>query len=425
MSPFRLLSLLVLLLTALPGLAQPAPAPAPTAPGKPLAVYFFDVGQGDAALVVSPTGKTVLIDGGPPEAGEHLAARLRQLVQAPLDLVILTHPHLDHLGSMKDAIGAVGARRYMDPGFDHPSAAYRDLLEYVGQEVGQVMTPEPNPQTPESFLTIGLGEGALLTVYWPRYPREPFLKSTRSDVNSNSIVMRLTYGRTAFFFTGDAEPDTEEALLRKQVDYTSTVLKVAHHGGKHSSTEAFLAAVKPKAAVISCAARNDYGHPTPEALSRLEATGARVFRTDQHGEVKAVSDGTTVTLQAEKGDTSRFVVPGEVRTATASASPAPTSPTPRPVPAVAPPASARSGKETILASGRLPAPASTPAPAAVESPPAPAPTNVLRFVSLKGSEVFHREDCSTLKRAKTKERKVYTSRATAARERRPAEDCNP
>ncbi|MBN1206931.1 MAG: MBL fold metallo-hydrolase [Myxococcaceae bacterium] len=410
----RLLSLLALLLTASRALAQPSAAPPSTA--RPLTVHFFDVGQGDAALIVSPAGKTVLIDGGPPEAGERLASRLRQLVRGPLDLVILTHPHLDHLGSMRDAIQAVGARRYMDPGFDHPSAAYRDLLEFMGREVGQVMTAEPNSQAPDSFLTVGLGEGAVLTIYWPRSPLEPFLKSTRSDANSNSIVTRLTYGRTAFFFTGDAEPDTEAALLRYPVDYTSTVLKVAHHGGKHSSTEAFLAAVRPKAAVISCAERNEYGHPTPEALERLAAAGARVFRTDQDGEIQAVSDGNTVTLQAEKGDTAPLVVPGEggpaPAPASASASVASAS---APAPAI----SARAGREAVPAGYRPP----TPVPSA--RPAAEPPSSALRFVSLKDSDVFHREDCSVLKRAKTQERKVYTSRATAARERRPAKDCNP
>lgn len=403
----RLLSLLVLLLSALPALAQPSSSPS----GKPLTVYFIDVGQGDSALIVSPTGKTVLIDGGPPEARQHLASRLRELVHAPLDLVILTHPHLDHLGGLKDAIQAVGAKRFMDSGFDHPSAAYRDLLDYVGKEVGEVMTPEPNPQDPNSFLTVGLGEGAALTIYWPRHPQEPFLKNTRSDPNSNSIVTRLTYGKTAFWFSGDSEPDTEAALLRKQVDYTSTVLKVAHHGGRFSSTEPFLAAVKPKAAVISCGVGNDYGHPTAEALSRLAAVGARVFRTDQDGEVKAVSDGNTVTLQAEKGNTSRFVAQGEVRPSAASAGPAPTSS------AGTAPATLRGKGNTATASGKTPAPS--------ESQPAPLPPSNMRFVSLKGSEVFHREDCATLKRAKTKERTVYTSRAAAARDHRPAEDCNP
>ena len=416
MSLFRLLSLLLVLFTASSGLAQPAPAP--TASGKPLTVYFFDVGQGDAALIVSPTGKTVLIDGGPPEAGEHLAARLKQLVRGPLDLVILTHPHLDHLGSLRDAVLAVGAKRYMDPGFDHSSDAYRDLLEFMGKEVDQVMTPEPNPQAPNTFLTVGLGEGVVLTVYWPRSPHEPFLQNTRSDANSNSIVTRLTYGKTAFFFTGDSEKDTEEALLRHRTDLTSTVLKVAHHGGKHSSTQEFLEAVKPKAAVISCSHDNEYGHPTPEALERLSSVGAQVFRTDRNGEIKAVSDGVTVTLQTEQGTPSRVVLPGEVRPLGTSSSPAP-APATASAPkssksAPAAPPQTRAGGETVSAGFKAPV-----------SAPAPAPKSGSSFVSLKGSEVFHREDCSTLKRAKTKERTVYPSRAAATRERRPAEDCKP
>lgn len=386
----RLLSVLVLLLAASVGLA--APAPASSAAGKPLTVHFFDVGQGDAALIISPTGKTVLIDAGPPEAGTRLARRLRELVQGPVDLVILTHPHLDHLGGMTKALQAVGARRFMDPGFDHPSDAYRDLLDFVGKSVGQVMVPAPNPQTPESLLTVGLGEGVTLTVLWPRRPQEEFLDNTRSDANSNSIVTKLTYGKTAFFFTGDAEPDTEAALLRKNLDFTSTVLKVAHHGGKHSSTKAFLAAVKPKAAVISCGAGNDYGHPTSEALERLGAVGARVFRTDRDGEVVATSDGTRVTLKAAKGAPVSFA--GEVK--------------PGPV-ALGP----------ILPGGAAPK-----GRAEVKGTEGPTKKKGSRFASLKGSKVFHREDCSTLQRSKNA-RIEYPSREAALKERRPAEDCDP
>jgi hypothetical protein len=263
---------------------------------------------------------------------------------------------------------------------------------------------------------VGLGEGTVLTVYWPRYPHEPFLKSPRSDANANSIVTRLTYGKTAFFFTGDSEPDTEQALLRQRTDFTSTVLKVAHHGSKHSSTQEFLAAVKPKAAVISSREGNEYGHPTPEALERLAAVGAQVFRTDRHGEIKAVSDGVTVTVQAEQGSPSRKVFPGEVRplVAASGSSPAPASAS-APKNPTSPPATsrqARAGGETVPAGWKPPA-------------PAPAPSSGPSFVSLKGSEVFHREDCATLKRAKTKERTVYPTRAAAARERRAAEDCKP
>nr|WP_225937566.1 ComEC/Rec2 family competence protein [Myxococcus sp. RHSTA-1-4] len=394
-----MLTLLVLLLASLPGLAAAPPA------GKPLTVYFFDVGQGDAALVVSPTGKTVLIDGGPPEAREHLARRLRALVKEPLDLVILTHPHLDHLGGLTQALKAVGAKRFMDPGFDHPSDAYKELLDFVGGTVGQVMNPEPNPKAPQTLLTIGLGEGASLTVLWPRVPQEPFLDNTRSDPNSNSIVAKLTYGTTAFLFTGDAEPETEAALLQKRIDFSSTVLKVAHHGGRHSSTAAFLAAVNPKAAVISCGAGNDYGHPTLEALERLEVAGAHVFRTDQDGEVVAVSDGTTVTVRPERGAAPR-VVPGGVKPGPVALGPiVPTPQRSR--------ASTRGGGTT---------PPERPADGTLTDARGGAVEQ--RFVSLKGSKVFHREDCATLKRSKS-ERTVYPSRSAAMRERRPAEDCHP
>ncbi|MFP2910838.1 ComEC/Rec2 family competence protein [Pyxidicoccus sp. 3LFB2] len=407
-SPARLLSLLVLLLASLPGLAAAPPAPA----GKPLTVYFFDVGQGDAALVVSPTGKTVLIDAGPPEAREPLARRLKELVKEPLDLVILTHPHLDHLGGMAHALRAVGAKRFMDPGFDHPSDAYRDLLNYVGGAVGQVMTPEPSAQSPQTLLTIGLGEGTQLTVLWPRVPQEPFLDNTRSDPNSNSIVAKLTYGKTAFLFTGDAEPDTEAALLQKRIDFSSTVLKVAHHGGRHSSTAPFLSAVKPKAAVISCGAGNDYGHPTLEALERLDASGARVFRTDVDGEVVAVSDGTAVTLRAGKGRAAPLVVAGTVKAGPVALGPIlPSTQSARSARGEAPEVSTRGGSATSTARDTAETSSRTEAASG-------------DFVSLKGSKVFHRESCRTLKRSKS-ERTVYPSRAAAMRERRPAEDCHP
>ncbi|MCP3103238.1 MBL fold metallo-hydrolase [Myxococcus sp. K15C18031901] len=410
MSFARLSCVLALLLTSLPSLAAEA---LPTAgPGKPLTVYFFDVGQGDAALVVSPTGKTVLIDGGPPESREKLAARLKELVSGPLDLAILTHPHLDHLGGFIPALRAVGARRFMDPGFNHPSEAYRDLLQFVGESVGQVMTPTPNPAAPHTLLTIGLGEGVSLTVLWPRVPQEPFLAGTRSDANSNSIVAKLTYGRTAFLLVGDAEPDTEATLLQKPLDLTATVLKVAHHGGRHSSTAPFLQAVKPQAAVISCGARNDYGHPSPETLERLAGVGARVFRTDQDGEVVASSDGRTIALRAHGGTGPLLVVPGEL--------------TPGPI-ALGPVEATPRGQEP----GRK---ASEPkreavviergASGATKEGASATPATNERYISLKNSKVFHKESCSTLKRSKS-ERTFYTNRDAALRERRPAEDCHP
>ena len=360
----RLLPLLCALLAG----GALAAAPPPTPP--PLTVHFFDVGQGDAALIVSPAGRTVLIDGGPPEAGRALAARLRTLVKGPLDLVILTHPHLDHLGGLPAALKAVGAKRFMDPGFDHPSRAYAKLLDEVGARVGQVLTPVPDPRNPDALVQVGLGEGVSLSILWPRAPQQPFLGHTRSDANSNSIILRLTYGTTALLFMGDAEEATEERLLADGRTLTASVLKVAHHGGGYSSSVPFLQAVQPRYAIVSCGKGNDYGHPSPAALQRLKAAGAQVLRTDQQGEVTVVSDGAQVRVSAQR--------------------PAPGAS------AVKPPGAGKA-----------------------------APAHKLRYVALKGSPVFHREDCPALARATTKERTVYSTREAAAREHRPAKDCNP
>lgn len=267
-------------------------------PLPPLIVRFFDVGQGDAAWVASPEGKTVLIDGGPPEARSALTERVKTLTKRPIDLVILTHPHLDHLGGLAAVLTAFGAQRYLDPGFDHPSTSYLKLLRVVRAKVPHALTVTAESRT--AWQTIGLGSGATLTVLWPRSPVEPFLSGTRSDANANSVVSRLSYGKTSFLFAGDAEPNTERRLLAGTADVQSTVLKVGHHGGHYSSTRSFLARVHPRAAVISCGANNEYGHPAPETLGRLRAAGAEVFRTDQDGEIVASSDGEAVTLSATR-----------------------------------------------------------------------------------------------------------------------------
>jgi beta-lactamase superfamily II metal-dependent hydrolase len=170
----RLLLVFLLLGTALASAAGALPRPEP---GK-LNVYFFDVGQGDSSLIVSPTGRTILVDGGPPEAGHALLEKLSGLVSGPLDLVVLTHPHLDHLGGLEGVVKRFGARRYFDPGFDHPSTPYRRLLDAVGAKGIQYV--EPRLDASGAPMTIGLGEGASLTVLWPRRPAEPFLSGTRS-----------------------------------------------------------------------------------------------------------------------------------------------------------------------------------------------------------------------------------------------------
>jgi beta-lactamase superfamily II metal-dependent hydrolase len=325
------------------------------------------VGQGDAALIRSPAGRTVLVDGGPPQADDLLLRRLPALVQGPLDLVVLTHPHLDHLGGLPRVLQGVGARRFLDPGFEQPSESYRDLLALLARLKIPLRQPTLDPARPGQPVTIGLGEGASLTVLWPRRPVEPFLANTRSDANANSVVMRLTHGNVHVLFTGDAEPDTEERLLELGAPLRAQVLKVGHHGSRWASSAPFLAQVRPEVAVISAGRGNDYGHPTPEALERLRAVGARVLRTDLAGELRLESDGTRVRVE-------------------------PVGP--------APPAAPGGGTPQA---------------------PAPAPG----YTAYRGGPVFHRADCRAAAKWTPAQREDFSRREDAARGRRPAKDCDP
>ncbi|MBL9005615.1 MAG: MBL fold metallo-hydrolase [Myxococcales bacterium] len=251
-----------------------------------LSITFFDIGQGDAALVVTPTGKRILIDGGPPEGTNALLSALAERQIDRLDLVLLSHPHLDHLAGLRRVVERIPIATYMDAGYESTSPPYRALLQALSER------SIPVKQAKRGRSIDGGGGVTLLLLA----PPDPFIDRSRSDVNANSVVVRLSYAGHSVLFTGDAEPETERWLLAQYGPGASPppetagllaadVLKVAHHGGKYSSTATFLSVVRPQLAVISCAAVNDYGHPTPETLGRLEKVGARVLRTDQLGHI--------------------------------------------------------------------------------------------------------------------------------------------
>jgi len=255
------------------------------ATAQPLRVDFIDVGQGDATLVTSPTGKTVLIDGGPHEASVALVTFLRTRTRGPLDLIILTHRHADHLGGLRAVVEAIGTRLFLDAPVPHPGKERERLMRALDARGVAVRDAERGR-------TIDLGGGASMVLLTPP---EPPLVGTHDDINANSVVARLTYGRVRFLFVGDANAATERWLLAARVDVRAQVLKVGHHGSRTSSTAAFLAAVRPEMAVVSVGAHNDYHHPAPSTLARLERAGAVVHRTDRDGALAVETDGRRLT----------------------------------------------------------------------------------------------------------------------------------
>jgi competence protein ComEC len=233
----------------------------------------------------------VLVDGGPHEASEALVSFLRDHARGPLDLVVLTHRHSDHFGGLRAVIETTGTRQFMDAPTPNPGRERERLMEALERRNVPVRSATRGRE-------IDLGGGARLTLLTPP---EPALTRARDEVNANSVVLRLDYGRSSFLFTGDAETATERWLLDGRADVHAQVLKVAHHGSGHSSTARFLQAVRPEAAVISVGANNEYRHPAPATVRRLESVGARVYRTDLDGSVTIETDGQRLSIHAAHG----------------------------------------------------------------------------------------------------------------------------
>ena len=252
-------------------------AAAPLAPD--LVVDFLDVGQGDA-IVIRDGAHTALVDAG--DVGSPTVADLLAMGVKRLDLVVATHPHEDHVGEMADVLRAFPVGLYLDDGIDPHTRAFAALSRVVAHT---------RHRTARAGFTYALGKETTLTVLLPGRTR-----LAHDDPNTNSVVLRVDHGLTSFLLTGDATAATESVLLDADLA-PADVLKVAHHGSDHSSTAAFLTAIQPRYAVISCGVDNPYGHPGDGTLERLMGVGAEVHRTDREGTIEIESDGHTLTVR--------------------------------------------------------------------------------------------------------------------------------
>ena len=277
---------LVMLAIAAGLLALLVRAGTPAARKATLHVDFLDVGRGDSALITSPTGKTVLIDGGLAEAGPTIVSFLRSRNACPLDLILLTHRHADHLGGLVHVVESCGTRLYLDAPYPHESGIYGHLLRVLESRRVPVRQAERGR-------SIDLGDGARLLLLGPPTPT---IEGADSDVNANSVVSRLDYGPGSVLFAADAEELAERWLLGSGANLRATVLKVGHHGSRHSSGPGFLRAVAPLAAIISTAS-GDAKHPHPDTLERLAQVRAKVFRTDRDGTIGVELDGASVIVR--------------------------------------------------------------------------------------------------------------------------------
>lgn len=260
-------------------------------PDGKLHVIFLDVGQGDAIFIQTPRGQRILVDGGPSPTS--LLAALGQQMpfwERTIDLMVLTHPHDDHVSGLIPVLERYKVKAFLDGGQEHPTPTYTHCLELVQEE-------DIPYQLARAGMQIQLGEGLQMKVL---HPQSELLSGTGSDVNNNSIVLHLVYGPISFLLPGDVEEEAEAVLLSSSEDLASTILKSPHHGSSTSLNPRFLEAVSPQLAVIQVGADNKFGHPDPTTLAKLEEHSVAVLRTDQNGTVEVISDGERYWIRTER-----------------------------------------------------------------------------------------------------------------------------
>jgi competence protein ComEC len=268
------------------------PEPAALHPGQ-LEVTAIDVGQGDSLLVVGPSGRTMLVDAGGPtgaaanaenaagsttfDVGEEVVSPYlwsREIRR--LNIVALTHAHSDHMGGMPAVLRNLRPRELW-VAVDPNSAPYRALLSEAAELGIRVRHLRAGDRL--SWDSIDLSVLAPTPAY----------TNPGSPINNDSLVMRLRFGRASVLLEGDAEAPSEQRMVETARSGEGfelgpdTLLKVAHHGSRTSTTPEFLALAAPRDAVISVGRQNTFGHPRPEIIQRLAAAHARVYRTDQFG----------------------------------------------------------------------------------------------------------------------------------------------
>ena len=253
-----------------------------------LRVVVIDVGQGDSILLVSPEGKSMLVDAGPADAFDRIADALAENGVSALDVVVATHPHEDHIGSMAAVLDAYPVGAFYTIADELPTpryAAMRAALERNGCPVLPA----------EAGMTIPWADSCTVTILnpIPAYADEP------AELNDLSVVLHVKYGETAVLLTGDAGALAENRMLDTfpRSMLRADLLKLGHHGSQSATGYSFFLAVDPDLAVASCAKENDYGHPHLETLSLLYDTRTAFFCTDRDGTITFRLDGTSVAVE--------------------------------------------------------------------------------------------------------------------------------
>lgn len=255
----------------------------PVTAGHEMQVHFIDVGQGDSILIESPSGKTMLIDGGVKGAGQQIVSYLKELGINKLDIVVATHPDADHIGGLIPVLDNMTIEQFFDSGKVHTSQTFEEMLTRIDEKNIPYHVPK-------------IGDD----IEFDKDVNVKVLNANdqATDNNDASIVLKMTYGNVSFLLTGDAGVALEKEML--QYDVKATVLKAGHHGSNTSSSEEFIQAVKPEVTILSYGEDNKYGHPHAEIVDRLQAIGSKIYATADLGTITVSTDGVNYAVNGKE-----------------------------------------------------------------------------------------------------------------------------
>lgn len=252
-------------------------------------VYFLDVGQGDSEYIKIPSGEDILIDGGPDDKVLQELGKVMSFGDRKIDLVVLTHPHADHLTGLVDVLNRYEIGEVWESGVEYPSKTYDAWKSEI-----------KNKNIPDKFVSAGneksFNNGQIK--FKVLYPLSSLKNKTIDNVNNASVITRLDDNKFSVVFLGDAETQVQKQISWKM--QKTTVLKTGHHGSRNGTVEEMLKIIRPAVAIISAGKDNKYGHPHAETLNLLKSYAVQIYRTDQNGTVEVSWDGVNYNVQTGK-----------------------------------------------------------------------------------------------------------------------------
>lgn len=246
-------------------------------------VHYINVGQGDSILI-QVNNKNMLIDSGPKTHKKKLIKFLNSLNISSLDYVIATHPHDDHIGNMSTILHTYKVNSFYAPKVYSNTKLFEQMIDSLKSKNLKINTIK------RGCNSIDLGKGVYIDVFSP-------LNDTYDNENNYSPIMKISFGKTSFLFTGDAEKEIESSIISLNDNINADVLKAGHHGSSTSTSDSFLTAVSPKYTIISVGKNNMYGHPSKDIIEKLNKRNIYTLRTDKKNNITFISDGNELKIK--------------------------------------------------------------------------------------------------------------------------------